>query len=247
MNQTIPVFGIGTGGSLSSMHLVLSFFVGVTLAVPSRSSVDSHHYVVHETRPAEPIHWANTGRLDSNQMLPMNFGLTQQNLHKVEEMLTSVSHPESPTYAQHFGPVEVIDTFAPSKETICAVINWIINSGFSRDRLHLSRNKGWIHVNAFAFEVENLLRTEYHVYTHPSGDKQIGGRCSYCPNYLIIVSRMPQLFSAKSSPAAHRYRQTYCILQLLTICQRCTKARCKRRLRQKYRSYAVEQFCRFLG
>jgi tripeptidyl-peptidase I len=155
------------------MRSVLPFVVillGVAFAAPSPPS----DHVVHETRAAEPRHWAKTGRLDSNRVLPMRFGLVQQNLHRLEEMLMSVSHPESPKYAQHFTPMEVVDTFAPSEETISAVTNWLVDSGFSRDRLRLSTNKGWIHVNASTSEVENLLNTEYHVYTHPSGETQIG-------------------------------------------------------------------------
>ena len=160
------------------MRSILSFVVtllGVVFAVPSPPS----DRIVHETRAAEPIHWAKTGRLDSNRVLPMRFGLAQQNLHKLEEMLMSVSHPESPRYAQHFTPMEVIDAFAPSEETISAVTNWLVDSGFSRDRLRLSPNKGWIHVNALTSEVENLLNTEYHVYSHPSGDTQIGEEPPY--------------------------------------------------------------------
>ena len=106
----------------------------------------------------------------------MRFGLTQQNLHKLEEMLVSVSHPESP---KHFTPLEVVDTFAPSEETISAVTNWLVNSGFSRYRLRLSANKGWIHLNASTSEIENLLNTEYHLYTHSSGDTQLGEECPY--------------------------------------------------------------------
>ena len=163
------------------MRSILPFvatLLGVAFAVPS----PRYDHVIHETRSAEPIHWAKTGRLDSNRVLPMRFGLVQQNLHRLEEMLMSVSHPESPKYAQHFTPMEVVDIFAPSKETISAVTNWLVDSGFSRDRLRLSPNKGWILVNASTSEVENLLNTEYHEYTHPSGDKQIGEECPYCPS-----------------------------------------------------------------
>ena len=166
------------------MRSILSIVVtllGVAFAVPSPSS----DHVVHEIRAAEPIHWAKTGRLDSNRVLPMRFGLVQQNLHRLEEMLMSVSHPKSPKYAQHFTPMEVIDTFAPSEETISAVTNWLVDSGFSRDRLRLSPNKGWIYVNASTSEVENLLNTEYHLYSHPSGDTQIGEECPYF--YLTIL------------------------------------------------------------
>jgi tripeptidyl-peptidase I len=160
------------------MRSFLSFVVtllGVASAVPSPRS----DYIVHESRASELTHWTETGRLDSNKVLPMRFGLAQQNLHRLEEMLMSVSHPESPKYAQHFTPMEVVDTFAPSKETISAITNWLVDSGFSRDRLRLSANKGWIHLNASTSEVENLLNTEYHVYAHPSGDTQIGEEYPY--------------------------------------------------------------------
>ena len=155
---------------MRSVLLFVATLLGVAFSVPSPRS----YHVIHETRAAEPIEWVNTGRLDSNRMLPMRFGLVQQNLHKLEEMLMSVSHPESPKYAQHFTPMEVIDTFAPSEETISAVTNWLVDAGFSRDRLRLSSNKGWIHLNALTSEVESLLNAEYHVYTHPSGETQIG-------------------------------------------------------------------------
>jgi subtilase family serine protease len=160
------------------MRSVLSFFVsflGVAFAVPSPRS----DHVVHEFHETEPTHWRKAGRLDSNKVLPMGFGLVQQNLHRLEEMLMSVSHPESPNYAQHFTPMEVINTFAPSEETISAVTSWLVDSGFSRDRLRLSASKGWIHLNASTSEVENLLNTECHVYTHPSGDTQTGEECPY--------------------------------------------------------------------
>jgi tripeptidyl-peptidase-1 len=104
----------------------------------------------------------------------MRFGLAQQNLHRVEEMLMAVSHPESPTYGKHYTPADIVDTFAPSDETISTVTNWLIDSGFARNRLRLSANKGWLSLEATTAEVENLLNAEYHVYNHASGDQQFG-------------------------------------------------------------------------
>ena len=193
------------------MRSVLPFVVTllrVASAVPSAPS----NLVVHETR-MEHMHWARTDRLDSNVMLPMRFGLTQQNLHRLEEMLMSVSHPDSPRYAQHYTHMEVIDAFAPSEETISAVTNWLVDSGISRDRLRLSANKAWIHLNASTSEVENLLDTEYHIYAHHSGHTQIGEEYPYVhlkQTILFMVFRVSQLFSASLSPKAHRFHQTYC-------------------------------------
>ena len=200
------------------MRSVLLFVVTLLGAASAITSPRSDN-VVHETRVSEPSpHWIKD-RLHSNKVLPMRFGLIQQNLHRLEEMLMSVSHPESPRYAQHFTPMEVIDTFAPSEDTISAVTNWLVDAGFSRDRLRLSPNKGWIHLDASTSEVENLLNTEYHVYTHPSGDTKIGEECPYVhPKQMILfmIFRVPQLFSAKTSPTAHRFHQTYCTPQLPT-------------------------------
>ncbi|KJA23288.1 hypothetical protein HYPSUDRAFT_201573 [Hypholoma sublateritium FD-334 SS-4] len=162
------------------MHRVTSLFLvtlaGIAFAVPSPRST----HVLHEKRAMEPVDWMRTSRLDGDHVLPMRFGLSQQNLHLVEEMLASVSHPESPKYGQHYSAEEIIETFKPSNETIEAVTNWLTDAGISRDRLRLSINKGWIHVNASTAEVEDLLKTEYHIYTHPSGAQQLG-----CHNYSV--------------------------------------------------------------
>ncbi|OCH89925.1 subtilisin-like protein [Obba rivulosa] len=138
------------------------------------------NHVVHEKRAMEPKRWLPTRRLEADRVLPMRFGLTQQNLHKLEEMLMAVSHPESPTYGQHYTPKEVIDIFAPSDETTNAVKDWLMEFGFAPERLRLSLNKGWIEVNATTAEAEELLQTEYHVYTHESGIEQIS-----CHSYSV--------------------------------------------------------------
>ena len=147
------------------------FLASYAAAAPSPRA----DHVVHETRVVEPLDWVLSRRLEAHKVLPMRFGLAQQNIHRLEELLLEVSHPESPKYGQHYTPAEIVETFAPSPETISAVTNWLVDSGFSPDRLRLSANKGWIHVNATTAEVEDLLNAEYHVYTHPStGGEQIG-------------------------------------------------------------------------
>jgi tripeptidyl-peptidase-1 len=150
--------------------------VGSSFAAPSASVP----HVMHERRAVEPLDWVKSHRLDANKVLAMKFGLAQQNMHRLEELLLEISHPESPKYGEHYSIAEVVDTFAPSLETTNAVAEWLTESGFSRDRLRLSANRGWIMVNATAAEAERLLKTEYHVYTHPFGDEQIG-----CHNYSV--------------------------------------------------------------
>jgi len=92
-----------------------------------------------------------------------------------------VSHPESETYGQHYSAPEIVDIFAPSDDTIEAVSEWLEDSGISRDRMGLSINKGWIEVNATVAEVEELIKAEYHVFTHAeTGVEQIS-----CHSYSV--------------------------------------------------------------
>ncbi|KAI1788899.1 subtilisin-like protein [Ganoderma leucocontextum] len=161
---------------LSSLTWALAL-TSLAIAAPSRRS----NLAVHERRAQEPRDWVLTRRLEPSAVLPMRFGLAQSNLHKVEEMLMSVAHPSSPNYGKHFSVKEVVDTFAPSRETIERVVDWLVGEGIDRERLKLSTSKGWIEVDATAEEAEALLDTEYHVYTHPdTGAQQIG-----CHSYSV--------------------------------------------------------------
>lgn len=130
--------------------------------------------VVHERRAAEPLDWMRERRPPADAVLPMRFGLAQQNLERLEEMLMSVSHPASPSYGKHFSPQDVVETFAPSAETVARVTEWLVEAGIARDRLRMSASRGWIELNATVEEAEALIDAEYHIYTHPSGAEQIG-------------------------------------------------------------------------
>ncbi|KAH0586015.1 hypothetical protein H2248_007292 [Termitomyces sp. 'cryptogamus'] len=174
--------------------LALASFLAVCLAAPSPRA--SHH-VVHETRAADPIDWQIVRRLEHDKVLPMRFGLRQENLHRIEEMLLAVSHPQSPTYGQHWTPSAVVETFAPSDDTIAAVANWLTDAGITRERLRLSVSKGWIDLNATVGEMEDLLKTEYHVYSHmETGDEQIG-----CVSYSVPAHVQPHVDLIK--PTVH--------------------------------------------
>lgn len=170
----------------------LATFAVLVSALPSSSS----NHVLHEKRVAHTRGWLKSRRLEADKVLPMRFGLTQRNLDKLEDMLMSVSHPESPKYGQHFSAAEIVETFAPSFETISAVTNWLTGSGLAKERLRLSTDKGWIEVNATTAEVEELLKTEYHVYTHSSGAEQI----SKC----VLMTSIEQLIQAPFT-GCHEY------------------------------------------
>ena len=81
-------------------------------------------------------------------------------------ILLHSSDPESPSYAKHYSPEQVIEMFKPSDETVEAVKSWLVNSGIAPHRITHSDNKGWLAFDATAEEAEGLLRTEYHTYEH---------------------------------------------------------------------------------
>lgn len=112
-----------------SAFLVLLACLTTALAAPSQST-ESH--VIHERRATNPgSDWILTRRLDPSNILPspLRIGLKQSNLHHLEDLLLSISHPESPSYGQHWTPEEVADYFAPSEETVDAVRTWLGDNG----------------------------------------------------------------------------------------------------------------------
>jgi tripeptidyl-peptidase I len=175
--------------------LVIGAFVA---AAPSPSR--RHNFVLHERRTSQPVTWTQTRRLEPRKVLPLRIGLKQQNAHEIEELLMSIAHPDSPTYGQHWSPERVASYFAPSKASISTVKTWLSDSGLHPDRIRISLSNGWIEVNATVAEVEDLLDTEYYVYTHPSGHEQISLCYKLCcPDISClthIYDRLRMLLSA---------------------------------------------------
>lgn len=82
---------------LSFLATVGSLLAFVT-AIPAPSS-----YVVHEKREIQNGRWARSGiKLNRDILIPMSFGLKQQNIHKGYDFLMDVSHPESSNYGKHW-------------------------------------------------------------------------------------------------------------------------------------------------
>ena len=155
---------------------VLAICSLVAGALPHRAN-----YVVHERRAvSEPDASVKTRRLEAHRNLTIRVGLVQENLHELEETLTSVSHPTSPRYGQHWSAERVAEHFAPSEATVSAVKNWLMDTGLSRDRLRISRSNGWISFIANASFAESLLKTEFHLHTHTSGRKHISPCHTVC-------------------------------------------------------------------
>jgi tripeptidyl-peptidase-1 len=106
--------------------------------------------------------------------LPLRIALKQSNIESVGEFLYDVSHPESANYGKHWTAGEISRKFSPSDETISTVRDWLVESGLASERIRVSPTKGWINVNVTVEEAERLMNTEYHIYTHTSGQEHVG-------------------------------------------------------------------------
>ena len=96
----------------------------------------------------------------------MRVALTQSNLHKAEEYLMEVSHPDSPKFGQHWTAKQVAEAFAPKQESVDAVTEWLTNSGVAPERISGSQSLGWLKFDATVAEAEELLKTKYYLHKH---------------------------------------------------------------------------------
>ena len=168
-------------------------FATIATALPT-----SANHVVHEKRSGASSWSPKQGaKPDGRITLPVRIGLTESNLHRGDEILMEVSDPESKKYGKHLTAEEVIrcpslartarlilaqiiELFAPAQESIDAVHNWLVSSGIESSRIALSRGRNWLNVNASITEVEALLKAEYKVYEHSTGQKHIA-----CEEYSV--------------------------------------------------------------
>lgn len=93
--------------------LFLTLLASLTLVSASPAPLLDIPHSIHERRSEPPKGWKKRNVLDRGAVLPMRIGLKQQNLDKTWEWLSSVSHPESEKYGQHWTAKEVAEAFAP--------------------------------------------------------------------------------------------------------------------------------------
>lgn len=149
-------------------------FVALSVALLSGAEPSLSPYNVHEKRTRLPTGWRVTKRLDGTFPIPLRFALKQKNIENIGTYLYDVSHPKSPNYGKHWTAGDVARMFAPTDKAVEAVRNWLVASGIEKNRISLSRTKGWMRVDVTAEEAERLMHTEYNMYTHTSGKEHLG-------------------------------------------------------------------------
>lgn len=148
------------------MRFSLIAIGGLLAGVIAAPTVNSKRHVVHERRGRLPTHWRKDTELHGDSVLPMRIALSQSNLHRADEFLMDVSHPDSPNFGKHWSATQVAETFAPSEEAVASVLGWLAESGIIGDRVKQSQGLNWIHADVTVTEAESLLKTKYYKYTH---------------------------------------------------------------------------------
>ncbi|KAJ4390838.1 hypothetical protein N0V93_004437 [Gnomoniopsis smithogilvyi] len=142
-------------------------------AVSKRAVPNTH--VLHERQlPQWTSTWKRSAKVPRDALLPMRIGLKQRNLEAGALMLRDISNPRSSNFGKHLSTEDVTNMFAPSQESVDAVLNWLMSSGISADRLSLSANKQWIQFDAEAHEVEEIMVADFYVFEHSvTGTKNV--------------------------------------------------------------------------
>ncbi|KAF8435036.1 peptidase S8/S53 domain-containing protein [Boletus edulis BED1] len=166
------------------MRSPLRSLVAISLALLSSAGSLLANHSVHEKRTHIPSGWALNRRHNLTSTIPLRFALKQQNIEDIGNYLYDVSHPKSPNYGRHWTAIDIARMFAPSNETVDIVRSWLIASGIDKERILLGRTKGWIQVNITVEEAEQLMNTEYNVYTHMSGKEHVACEVYYLPQHV---------------------------------------------------------------
>lgn len=176
-----------------SVFATIAAIAAIAAALPT-----STNHVLHEKRSGSSSWSPKQGvKPDGRIKLPVRIGLTESNLHLGDEILMRTSDPASEHYGKHMTSEQVrryptsmcttwlkvqqiAELFAPAQGSIDSVHSWLVNSGVESSRITLSRGRNWLNFDASIAEVESLLRTEYKVYTHASGQDHIA-----CEDYSV--------------------------------------------------------------
>ncbi|KAJ5133905.1 Aorsin [Penicillium atrosanguineum] len=152
----------------------------VTGAIPAPTK-----HVLHEKRDKHAYDWIKGARVESDAVLPVRIGLTQNNLEKGDELLMDVSSPSSARYGQYWSAEEVHDMFAPSAEAVDEVRQWLHAAGIDAARIVHTDNKGWLAFDAYAHEAEKLFKTTFYEHEHVStGSMKIGCDSYHVPEHI---------------------------------------------------------------
>ncbi|KAH0829078.1 putative tripeptidyl-peptidase I [Lanmaoa asiatica] len=167
------------------MRSFLLPFVLLSLGLVASSDPILSRWALHERRSHIPSGWNLARRYDASAVIPLRFALAQSNIENLEEYLWDVSHPSSPNYGKHWSADRVASTFAPSRQSVDVVRDWLLESGIEAHRIKLSASGGWLEFKATTREAEDLLHASYNVYGHETGVQHVACESYHLPEHVV--------------------------------------------------------------
>ncbi|KDQ08487.1 hypothetical protein BOTBODRAFT_645757 [Botryobasidium botryosum FD-172 SS1] len=164
------------------MRLPLAFLLLPVLFSEAGARPLSRRAVL-ESRDRLPAGWSKRDDLNKRGVVPVRINLRQNNLERSDQLLMDVSDPDSPRYGQHYTAQEVADIFAPSKETVNAVKDWLRDAGVAPHRVKYNHGQGSLTLNMAVADLEELLHAEYNAYEHDTGALHLA-----CESYSVPAS-----------------------------------------------------------
>lgn len=128
-------------GALATAPSTLASPLGNSQVTGTKREIPSTH-VLHERQlPHWSSTWVRKHPVEKSAVLPMRIGLRQVKQKEGHNLLMDRSNPRSANFGKHMSAREVIDFFAPSRESVEAVRDWLVAGGINATKISQSVNK----------------------------------------------------------------------------------------------------------
>lgn len=128
-------------GALAPLHLATASPTDQGRLRPQKRVAPDTHVVHERQMPHWSQTWQKRSKVEGSALLPMRIGLRQINIQQGHELLMERSNPSSRGFGVRMTAREIIDFFAPPKESVDAVMEWLVSGGISANRISQSANK----------------------------------------------------------------------------------------------------------
>lgn len=105
-------------------------------------------------------------QVDKNHRISFHVALKQRNVHLLEELLMSVSDPESPKYGKHATKEEIASIVSPPKEEVEEVSNWFYRQSVGGDDVIIHHYDDALKISASIDYVSRVFKAGFKWYVH---------------------------------------------------------------------------------
>lgn len=136
-----------------------------------------------ESLPSVPDDWREIGRPLPEARLLLRIAMTSPKQALFEQTLLDISTPGHAKYGKHMKRDELKLMIQPTSEATASVMNWLLQSGVSRDAV--ADDGEWINFVAPVELAERLLDTTFALYENEHGAKKVRALQYSVPSELL--------------------------------------------------------------